>query len=440
MACPAGDRDRRGRRDLGGGHLRGVPVPCDPTDHHQHHVALGRGDDLRPHRSAATGTQYRDVAEASLDESPRRPPPAARQHVAGIAGHHLDQVRVREPIPELLARELGDLQLAEHVLGSRRAPVGAQADLDPLRARGGDVGGRAVEPQVGERRPHHPTGIGLRPGLPVRGADRVAVDPDEGLAQTACVGGVGELPGDHRAHLSLGAVVDEPGALVFHLRHLAQPLPILGERRGVDQIAAAASRRFRVDVAKHLQVGPARGRPPLNRRGASHQGAHLHVRQQGLGLGMGQHRRRLADRGAVRRGPGPAVVVREGNPLLGFGPQRERVVGEMVVQVDDAGQHQRVPHVDDGNSGVARRSGGALLGHRVDASVVAEVHTTRGSSGTIRPAITSAMRSRPGATAPCERRSNVRAWSLLTQEVLHAGRRPCPLESQPGMFGGAARE
>ena len=62
----------------------------------------------------------------------------------------------------------------------------------------------------------------------------------------------------------------------------------------------------------------------------------------------------------------------EGRVLLGFGPKREGVVGEVVVQVDQPGDDQRTADIDDGRPVRAWRASLASLGDRNDPAVVAD--------------------------------------------------------------------
>ena len=64
--------------------------------------------------------------------------------------------------------------------------------------------------------------------------------------------------------------------------------------------------------------------------------------------------------------------MQEGCVLLGFGPEREGVVGEMVVQVDQAGDDQRTADIDDVRLVGAWRASLASWGDRNDPAVVAD--------------------------------------------------------------------
>jgi hypothetical protein len=97
-----------------------------------------------------SGSTRKIAAQARLQAAQLLVPP---ERIGGITcGHRADRLR-RKLLGQMarLDMQVGDLELAEQALGSRRRPVGAQADPHPILQRGGDVGGVAIQPQIAER-------------------------------------------------------------------------------------------------------------------------------------------------------------------------------------------------------------------------------------------------------------------------------------------------
>ena len=101
----------------------------------------------------------------------------------------------------MICGEPGRLQFAEHVLGTRRCPIRAQADADVFGPRGGHICGLAVEPQVGERRPGD--GTGCLPVCENSGVDGIGVHRNEPRLETTGGLGVSELTRDDGVALAL---------------------------------------------------------------------------------------------------------------------------------------------------------------------------------------------------------------------------------------------
>ena len=104
---------------------RNVAFPPTTTSITSRSVAFTICDQTSPF---PCGFRTRDVAKAALYEPSNLSRPAARQDIAGIGGDHCYQILVAEAELLFLTHELGDLDLSQHVLGSRWTPIGSETN------------------------------------------------------------------------------------------------------------------------------------------------------------------------------------------------------------------------------------------------------------------------------------------------------------------------
>src|SRR4029453_13314549 len=160
---------------------------------------------------------------------------------------------------------------------------------------------------------------------------------------------------------AFGAVGDEPAALVDGMDVGLE----VGEGVGddgpdADEVLVSAE-LLGVDVADQVVVGW--GGPfgvALDAGHAANQSSSFDIAQQGPPGGRPQEPGGGANRGRVGGGVDPLVVGGPGAGAGGFGPQREAVVEQMVVQVDQPRVEQ--PAAVDGGGGLEPGRFGVLGG------------------------------------------------------------------------------
>src|SRR5581483_6205524 len=130
---------------------RGASEARLAADEHEPDVALRALDQVAV-RVLGAILDDEDVGLEPRPEAAGAAFPAER--VCGIRGHHLAELTIRERAIEVLpVPEVGDLELAEHVLRAGRPPGRAEAHADAGRVRTGAVGRRPVAPEVRAGRP-----------------------------------------------------------------------------------------------------------------------------------------------------------------------------------------------------------------------------------------------------------------------------------------------
>ena len=184
-------------------------------------------------------------------------------------------------------------------------------------------------------------------------------------------------PSHDAAGLALGAVVDEGGALAHLVGPLGQGGRLRGQHRGVHEVRVALTEGLVLDVADQPAVPrPVLRRRALDRGGTTDDGLGLDVGEQLLRAGGDQRVRGPGGPERVRVGPGPGVVVSERGDLRRLRPQRQRVVGEVVVQVHQPGDHQRTADVDDRCAVRSGRAGRGALRDGDDPVVIPDPDAT----------------------------------------------------------------
>lgn len=270
---------------------------------------------------------------------------------------------VNRSLQQVMRVQPGDLHLAQQVLAARGRPVAAQADRHVRRAGGVHARRVAVEQQVAQGRPHHRAAVVVH-HLEVLGQQAGGVDAGEGVVDRPFVGRHlerQEMPARRRRRLAgardaLAQVQQEAAVL------LAQPRQELARVPGVD-VGDARVGVGQVDLPGVLDVAQDAAEEALHARiavehdalagGASAQQAfaldvaHERGEQGGAARGvavLADDRHRAADQPAIvrMRRPLAAILVQPGHRA----PQRQRVVGEVVVQFDQAWE-QRAPRVGD---------------------------------------------------------------------------------------------
>ncbi len=362
-----------------GGVHQPLRATAGPTaDGHEQHVVLPCRHQVAPHVASPAGDDG-DVADSPWHQAPDGLLPRRRQHVARCRRDHPGELVIGEPPPDPIAPDPGHLDLAEQVLGAGRAPVGAKGDGQPLIEGGWDVGRDAVQPEVRERRPHDRAGRaatlhrdGAPPAGEVRAIERAAVDRRQPGPQAAGAGEVFELLGHPGRRPSLGAVVDEGPPAVERPGHLGQIAHVEGQRRCPHRIVERADLLVLDPSHQRVRRVTAEPGPALHRRRPAGQCPHLAVRQQALWGPVGEHPRRPGHGRLVRRSARPDVVVQERLLLARLHPERQGVVAEVGVQVDEPGVDDGVADVDHRRRGEPRRRPLTGAGHGLDVAVVTQ--------------------------------------------------------------------
>ena len=260
-----------------------------------------------------------------------------------------DQVVVRERGPVEAVDEACHLELSEQVLAPARRPVRAERDRDPCIVCLLDVRGLPVEEQVAERRPDHGRAA-LAQHLEVLLLQRDAVDPGQGFRD--CPVPVRPLQRQEvRPRLVVRALAQVEQQALVALEPLQELVAVLrldvGDvRRGLRELGLVRLLDVADDaLVEALDPRVARERDALRRRRPADQALALdvaHDRRHVLRR-VREHLHRARDQLAVRVALGPLVAVRV---LLGHVPELERVVAQVVVEVDQAGV-DRPLRVDD---------------------------------------------------------------------------------------------
>src|SRR5215211_2481967 len=225
------------------------------------------------------------------------------------------------------------------MFGAGWRPVRAEADADSLLPCYWDGGGLAVEPQIGERRPCD--GAGRLPACEDSRVNGVGMYRDETWLEATGSLGITELTSHKAAALTLRAVVDECRAGSHLVGPFGQRGRLRREDRGVDQIGVVGPERLVLDVANKPTVAwPVLRRRSLDCRSTTDDGLGFDVSQQFLRTGGDQRVRGPGGACCVALGSRPGVVMQEGRLLVGLGPERQRVVRQMVVQIDQTRHHQ----------------------------------------------------------------------------------------------------
>ena len=278
----------------------------------------------------------------------------------------------------------------------------------PRAASGRDVGRRPVEPQVRERRPHD-RAAARHPPLVLRVAQRRAVDPHEARPEDRVLRQDVVL-GHQRRVGPLGEVVDER---IPRIQRRLGPSELLRTLQREHRLAHAhppGAKRLVLDVAHH----PALERPPhlrraLDRRHAADDRLRLDVLQHRLAVGLAQRVDRQRDRRQVVAVLGPLVARGPRRRPARRDPQRQAVVGDVVVQVDQTRVDEPPRPCPPGSR--ARRTPAAA-------------DRTRAPTATIRPS--ASTYSAPSAISG-RASSNVTRWPVTTSGAGSSG--PCTMRA-----------
>ncbi len=302
----------------------------------QHRVGLGVDDGavgarLRP----LDEDQVRVVAGGDAADLVAEPDDVGR-----VRSRHLPELLVgEEAAPLLLVDAVGDLELAEQVLRTRRRPVRRQRHLDAGLDRRRDVRGLAVEHDVRQRRPHD-LHADLAHLLELRVGERRRVDADRLRLEEAEAAELLEL-GARRVIDALGEVNEEGGGLAVGVLGVDLGRLFRRDRRDREHVLAdlVLAEVVELDVA-HVRAGALQVDRPLNRGRPTDGGAVLTVLER-LAHVVGALDRvvRRLDVRAVVLGARPLIAV---VPLAARVPERQEVVRDVVVQVDEARGDDRV--------------------------------------------------------------------------------------------------
>ena len=243
----------------------------------------------------------------------------------------------------------------------------------PLPWASGNVCRFSVEPIIREGRPHHRSRVRRLPSFPIRIGNRIAVDGDHFLLEASGIRCVGELASHDGTGLSFRAVVDKSRAAAHQLCRVRKLKRCLRNDGGVDKIPVGRARFFRVDIAQHHLRRTVEGRPSLDRGGAADESPRLHISQHGFGIALGQYPRRPTDIGLVTGLVRPVVMVKKGLLLRWLRPQRQCVVAEMIVQIDQSRNDKRVPCFHDRGSLESGGSARISRGDSLNKTVVSEI-------------------------------------------------------------------
>ena len=243
--------------------------------------------------------------------------------------------------PGPLGGQLGNLELAEQVLASRRRPVGPERHRHAMIQRGAEFCRLPVQQQVGERRPDHAAAV-IGEHREVRGGEADAMDAHQ-------------VRGDRPlARCELQGLEVAPGSRVRPLRQVQDDLLTPGDA-GQEMLrivrvhvgdVRCGRRKVRIggrlDVADEAaevldDAGVGRQRDALARRGPTEQASQLHVADdRGDYLVVAaEHTHRAGDEPVVIRGRRTAPLVPIA-VLLRHIPQRQHVVGQVIVQLDQS--------------------------------------------------------------------------------------------------------
>ena len=203
----------------------GVAVE-DLTGAHDEDDVLEVGADDRGVALVGGAVEDRDVGdEAGLEQADGV---LGAGGEGGVGGDHLPQVRVAEVLVVVVGVELvGAAQLAKQVHAARGDPVGAEREVDAELVEDGDLGGVAVEDDVGARGPDDAGLLGAQQ-LGVVGGEADGVD-DRGHGLDDVVGRVGQAQ-----EFVAGVVVDALG----DVREVGVEVVDLG---GGDELGVAAA-------------------------------------------------------------------------------------------------------------------------------------------------------------------------------------------------------
>ncbi len=370
-AAAARLRDRLHRLGLRLAHQVRAPVARIAADQDEADVSLRRLDQVAEWIVGAVFDDEDVGLEPGLEAAGAVGP---LERIGGIRRDHPAQLLVRKGAAKVVSvPQIGDLELAEHVLGARGAPIGAEADPQLGVASLDDLRRVAVEPEVRERRPDDRAGM-RGPLLELVRCECRHVNGHEPLLQALRRRDVLELVEQLRRR-AFGQVVDERASLTHLLRALAQRVELERQCR-LRHLVVAAAKRLVVDVANEEPFVRLRGaRRALDRGRPAHDRLHLRV-----GEHLFRGRRLRPDlRGArdllrVRPLARPLVVARV---RLGARrrPERAEVVEDVAVQVDQA----RVEHAAGLDHARARELGRRRLaggGDGRDLAVVGDVDDT----------------------------------------------------------------
>ena len=365
MAAPV---DRHGlARRVEALHQRLRAVARDAADHDEVDVGLGRLHEAVP-RVAVARADDEQVGQRAVRDPPELLLPAHQRRRGG--GDRAHEVLAGEVGVLVLDRVPGDLQLLQQVLAPGRGPVAADRERHLRVGERLEVERAAVQQLVAERRPHD-LGALVGEQLEVVAGQPQRVDPDQvGRDQVALAQVVEVHPA--RGVDALGQVVEADlprerlaeRLVLLLVAALAQlQVGYVGGR--VRQLRVAALLDVAHDPVVELEAAADLRLDPLaGGRAADHRLGLDVADQRARGLERaGDRLDRLRDLGRVaRRAPLAAVVV-----ALGQRPQRADVVGEVVVEVDQAGV-DRALGVDHRGAGEGGRQLVAVLDDVGDAA------------------------------------------------------------------------
>ncbi len=352
-------------------HQRLAAEARDAVDHDQREVGLLGADELQV-GVAGDALGHHQVGALACGQRAQHAFPL--QQPGRLARHHRDEfARLEDRRRARLAPQVRDLQLVEQVAAARRRPVAAERDRHAGRLGRRDVGGAAVEQHVAEGRPDHAAALGGE-DLEVARLQRRGMDAAQRWRDRPFVGReLQRFEGAPRGRVQAFRQVQQVAGLLL-LQARQEGLRIV--RRHVGHARGNGGQGVVVggfDVADHApEVAPDAGlvgqRDALARRGAADQRLGLDVaadRGQQLRRG-GERLHRRRDLGVVFGMAAPLPAVAE---LLRHLPQRQHVVGQVVVQIDQAGKY-RAAGVRHRRVAEARGRRRVRLLHRDDVAVL----------------------------------------------------------------------
>ena len=301
-------------------------------------IAIGAGDD-------------EEVGVMAIGQRPDGVPPA--QHRRRVTGGHRDEVAILVRAGRQAGvDDPGDLELGQEIAAAARRPVRAQGDRHVVGVCRRDVRRPAVEQQVAQRRPHDPDAVVVE-DREVTGLEPVGVDRHERRRERPAV--IGQVEGgevDARGRPEpFGEVEDQ----LVRLVEAGQEVLGLGRL----DVGDLRQRIVEVHLARVLDVADVAAvelldpvvavqRDALRGRHARHEALALDIADDRLrqAEGLAEDRHRAADRLAVRLDARPLAAVLVD---LERRPERQRVVAQVVVELDQ-------PGVDRALGGDARRA------------------------------------------------------------------------------------
>ncbi len=307
--------------------------------------------------------------------------PDAGQRLARVGCCHPHQFLVGEHRLGFVP-EIGDLQLPQHIARPRRTPVRTDAQPHSGCFRAPDVRGRAVQPEVRERRPDQARVSGLHCGEVVAVQCRT-VNSDQLWFHYPDLFEQLKLRAQFRIR-PLGRMRDESASLLDRRRIRSQRFFAVGNQRADPDEVVMGAEFLGVDVPDQVVVRRyGAPRVALDRRRTADDRPGLDVPQQrATGRGAEQSSG-LTDLRAVRRRPTPLIVRSPRHRARRLGPQRQAVVHQVIVQIDQSGIDETTGR--DPWSVLETSRYGVDRGDRRNQSVVADIHRAMGENLPVRP-------------------------------------------------------